>query len=83
MYDVNNLWGGIDILFNCMVKTEQHRSQSNMRLTIIAIGLMILVGAIIIFMDRSKVRQVWGKAEWNYLSKPQHGSHVEGFWSGV
>jgi len=54
-----------------------------MRLTIIAIGLMILVGAIIIFMDRSKVRQVWGKAEWNYLSKPQHGSHVEGFWSGV
>jgi uncharacterized membrane protein YbhN (UPF0104 family) len=50
-----------------MVKTEQHRSQSNMRLTIIAIGLMILVGAIIIFMDRSKVRQVWGKAEWNYL----------------
>jgi len=42
------------------------------------------------------VRQVWGKAEWNYLvialgfvaisvslSKPQRGSHVEGFWSGV
>jgi hypothetical protein len=32
-----------------------------------AIGLMILVGAIIIFLDRNQVKQLWGKAEWNYL----------------
>jgi phosphatidylglycerol lysyltransferase len=50
-----------------MVKKEQQKSQSSMRLTVIAIGLMILVGAIIIFLDRNQVRQLWGKAEWNYL----------------
>ena len=38
-----------------------------MRLTVIAIGLMIIIGAIIIFLDRNQVRQLWGKAEWNYL----------------
>ena len=50
-----------------MVKKEQQKSPFNMRLTVIAIGLMILVGAIIIFLDRNQVRQLWGKAEWNYL----------------
>jgi uncharacterized protein (TIRG00374 family) len=50
-----------------MVKVEQQKSPLNMRLTVIAIGLMIIIGAIIIFLDRSQVRQVWGKAEWNYL----------------
>ena len=50
-----------------MDNIEQHRRQSHPRLTFIAIGLMILIGAIIIFLDRNQVRQVWGKAEWNYL----------------
>ena len=51
-----------------MVKKEQQKSPFNMRLTIIAIGVMILVGAIIIFLDRNQVKQLWGKAEWNYLA---------------
>ena len=50
-----------------MVNAEQQKSPLNMRLTVIAIGLMILVGAIIIFLDRNQVRQLAGKAEWNYL----------------
>ena len=50
-----------------MIDTERRRPQSAPRLTIIAIGLMLLVGAIIIFLDRNQVRQLWGKAEWNYL----------------
>jgi uncharacterized protein (TIRG00374 family) len=50
-----------------MVKAEQQKSPFNMRLTVIAIGLMIIIGAVIIFLDRNQVRQVWGKAEWNYL----------------
>jgi uncharacterized protein (TIRG00374 family) len=50
-----------------MVKAEQQKSPLNMRLTVIAIGLMIIIGAIIIFLDRNQVRQLWGKAEWNYL----------------
>jgi len=50
-----------------MVSVEQHRRQSHPRLTVIAIGLMLLVGAIIIFLDRDQVRQLAGKAEWSYL----------------
>jgi uncharacterized protein (TIRG00374 family) len=50
-----------------MVNSDQQRRQSRPRLTIIAIGLMILVGAIIIFLDRNQVRQLPGRAEWNYL----------------
>jgi uncharacterized protein (TIRG00374 family) len=50
-----------------MVKPEQPRRQSTPRLTIFAIGLMILLGAIIIFLDRDQVRQLAGKAEWGYL----------------
>jgi len=51
-----------------MINTEQNRRQSHPRLTVIAIVLMIIVGAIIIFLDRHQVSQVWGKAEWNYLA---------------
>jgi uncharacterized protein (TIRG00374 family) len=50
-----------------MVNSEQHIRQSHQRLIIIAIGLMILVGAIIIFLDRDQVMQLPGKADWNYL----------------
>ncbi len=28
---------------------------------------MLVVGAIIIFVDRNQIRQLWGKAEWNFL----------------
>jgi uncharacterized protein (TIRG00374 family) len=51
-----------------MVDIEQRRRQSHPKLIIIAVGLMILVGAIIIFLDRNQVAQVWGKAKWNYLA---------------
>ena len=47
--------------------TEQQKRQSHPLFTMTAIGLMILVGAIIIFLDRNQVKQLWGKAEWNYL----------------
>jgi len=50
-----------------MINPEQNKSPSTSRLTLIAIGLMVLVGAIIVFLDRNQVRQVWGKAQWNYL----------------
>jgi uncharacterized protein (TIRG00374 family) len=50
-----------------MVNTVQHGHQSHPRLTIIAIGLMLLVGAFIIFLDRDQVRLLEGKAEWSYL----------------
>jgi phosphatidylglycerol lysyltransferase len=50
-----------------MIDTERRRPQSAPRLTIIAVGLMLVVGAIIIFLDRNQVRQLWGRAEWNYL----------------
>ena len=50
-----------------MANSEQRKLQSHPRLIIIAIGLMLLVGAIIIFLDRDQVRQLEGKAEWNYL----------------
>ena len=50
-----------------MVNLEQHRRRSHPRVTFIAIGLMILAGAIIIFLDRNQVKQLAGKAEWNYL----------------
>jgi hypothetical protein len=50
-----------------MVNPEQHRPRSYPRRTLIANGLMILVGAIIIFLDRNQVKQLAGKAEWNYL----------------
>jgi uncharacterized membrane protein YbhN (UPF0104 family) len=43
-----------------------HRRSSS-RLIIIAIGLMLLVGAIIVFLDRSEISQLPGKAEWGYL----------------
>jgi len=46
---------------------EQQKRQAHPLFTVIAIGLMILVGAIIIFLDRNQVKQLWGKAEWNYL----------------
>ena len=49
------------------VDTDLRKSQSHPRLTIISVVLMILVGAIIIFLDRNQVAQVWGKAGWNYL----------------
>ena len=51
-----------------MVDTEQHRRQSHPRLTIIAVALMILVGAIIVFLDRNQVKQLAGKVEWTYLA---------------
>jgi len=51
-----------------MVNIEQSRRQSHPKLIIIAVGLMILVGAVIIFLDRNQVSQVWGKAKWNYLA---------------
>ena len=51
-----------------MATVEQFRQQSRPRLTIIAIGVMLLVGAIIIFLDRNQLRQLLAeKAEWNYL----------------
>ena len=50
-----------------MAKQVQSRAQSYPRITIIAIGLMILVGGIIIFLDRNQVRQLAGKADWIYL----------------
>jgi len=50
-----------------MIEPIRPRAQSYSRLTIVAIGLMLLVGGIIIFLDRSQVRLLAGKAEWNYL----------------
>jgi uncharacterized protein (TIRG00374 family) len=50
-----------------MAKQVQPKVQSYPRLTIIAIGLMILIGGVIIFLDRNQVRQLSVKAEWNYL----------------
>ena len=50
-----------------MIKEEQHRRQSHPRLTVIAIGLMLLVGAIIVILDWKQVKQLAGKAEWGYL----------------
>src|ERR1035437_9578461 len=51
-----------------MATVEQFRQQSRPRLTIIAIGVMLLVGAIIIFLDRNQLRQLLAeKAEWGYL----------------
>jgi len=50
-----------------MINKQPHKPQSTSRLTIIAIGLMLLVGAIIIFLDRNEISQLWGKAEWNFL----------------
>ena len=50
-----------------MDKQSQRRVQSYPRLTIITIGLMLLVGGIIIFLDRKQVGQLAGKAEWSYL----------------
>ena len=50
-----------------MVNPEQRQRQSSPRLTIIAIGLMILVGGIIIFLDRNEVKQLPGKAEWGFI----------------
>jgi uncharacterized protein (TIRG00374 family) len=50
-----------------MPETEPRKRQSSPRLTIISVVLMILVGAVIIFLDRNQVAQVWGKAEWGYL----------------
>ena len=46
---------------------QPQKRQSNSRLTLIAISVMILVGAVIIFLDRNQVRQLPGKAEWDYL----------------
>jgi uncharacterized protein (TIRG00374 family) len=51
-----------------MAKQAQPKVQSYPRLTIIAIGLMILIGGIIIFLDRNQVRQLAGKADWSYLA---------------
>jgi uncharacterized protein (TIRG00374 family) len=50
-----------------MANLEQHRRQSHPRLTVIAIVLMILVGAVIIILDRNQVRQLAVKADWSYL----------------
>ncbi|MGP8079269.1 MAG: lysylphosphatidylglycerol synthase transmembrane domain-containing protein [Dehalococcoidales bacterium] len=50
-----------------MDNTEKQKRQSHPLFTVFVIGLMILVGAVIIFLDRNQVKQVWGKAEWNYL----------------
>ena len=50
-----------------MASAEKQRRQSHPRLTVIAIVLMILVGAIIIFLDRNQVRQLTVKADWSYL----------------
>jgi phosphatidylglycerol lysyltransferase len=50
-----------------MIEPIRPRAQSYSRLTIVAIGLMLLVGGIIIFLDRNQVRLLAGKAEWNYL----------------
>jgi uncharacterized protein (TIRG00374 family) len=52
---------------NYMANVEQYKRQSHPRLTVIAIGVMLLVGAIIIFLDWNEVKQLPGKAEWNYL----------------
>jgi uncharacterized protein (TIRG00374 family) len=52
---------------NHMDNPQPSKKQSNSRLTLIAIGLMLLVGAVIIFLDRNEVRQLPGRAEWNYL----------------
>src|ERR1035437_3278568 len=51
-----------------MINPEQQRRQSHPRLTFIAIGPMLLIGAIIIFLDRNQVKLLPGKAEWNYLA---------------
>ena len=50
-----------------MTEPIRPRAQSYPRLTFVAIGLMILVGGIIIFLDRNQVRQLAVKADWNYL----------------
>jgi phosphatidylglycerol lysyltransferase len=54
-------------IMNYMANSEQYKRQSHPRLTIIAIGIMLLVGAVIIFLDWNQVKQLPGKAEWNYL----------------
>jgi phosphatidylglycerol lysyltransferase len=48
-----------------MASTEPKR-QSYPKLTIISVVLMILLGAIIVFLDRNQVSQLWGKVAWNY-----------------
>jgi uncharacterized protein (TIRG00374 family) len=52
---------------NYMINPETNKRQSRPLLTIIAIGLMILVGAFIIFLDRNEVRQLAGKVSWGYI----------------
>jgi glycosyltransferase 2 family protein len=52
---------------NYMAATQQRKTTSNSRLTFITLALMIVVGGIIIYLDRAQVRQLEGKAEWNYL----------------
>jgi uncharacterized protein (TIRG00374 family) len=51
-----------------MADIEQQRRQSHPRLILVAIGLMIVVGAIIIFFDRNQVKQLAGKVEWIYVT---------------
>ena len=46
---------------------DAHKAQSHPRLTIIAIGLMLLVGAVIVFLDWDQVTQLAGKANWRFI----------------
>jgi uncharacterized protein (TIRG00374 family) len=46
---------------------NERKRQAHPRLTILAIALMILVGAVIIFLDRRQMLELAGKANWRYL----------------
>lgn len=46
--------------------TAEPKHRSYPKLTIISVVLMILLGAIIVFLDRNQVSQLWGKVAWIY-----------------
>lgn len=47
---------------------EQPKRRPHPSLTIITIAAMLLIGAVIIFLDRKEVQQLGGKANWSYLA---------------
>ncbi len=51
-----------------MASPQPNGSRSYFRLALFAIVLMVLIGVVIIFLDRNEVRQLANKAEWGYLS---------------
>lgn len=50
-----------------MANAEQRRPQPYQRLIIIALALMLFVGALIIVLDWNEVKQLTGNADWRFL----------------